>query len=138
MAKDCEPNLVRLGGPAHNVLGQLRVAEPERILGFTTRRIYWIEGVPEKATRGHHAHKDLHQAIVLLRGSAKVNLKTPDVDYEFELTNPDEALVVPPGFWREMSNFSFDALMMVFASEFYDENDYIRDWDSYEEFFKSR
>lgn len=138
MSKDSEPNLVQLTGPVHGVLGQLRVVEPERILSFTARRIYWIEGVPEKAIRGHHAHKELNQAIVLLRGSAKVRLRTPDVDYGFELTSPDEALVIPPGFWREMSNFSPDALMIVFASEFYDEKDYIRDWDSYVEFFRSR
>ena len=67
-----------------------------------------------------------------------MKLTTPNNDYTFHLEGPEQALVVPPGFWREMSNFSSDALMMVYASELYDEADYIRDWDSYVEFFQSR
>ena len=131
------PRVVRLAGPAHSVLGELRVAEPERAFGFIAKRFYWIEGVPETAVRGHHAHKRLQQAIILVRGKASVNLRTPENDYSFSLADPGEALLVPPGFWREMSDFSADALMMVFASELYDEADYIRDWDSYVEFWRS-
>ena len=138
MQSSLEPKLVSLSGPAHSILGRLRVIEPERSFGFTARRTYWIEGVPDEAIRGHHAHKALNQAIVLLRGSATVSLRTPDRDYSLDLSRPDEALVIPAGFWREMSNFSPDALMMVYASDFYDEADYIRDWDSYVEFYRSR
>ena len=138
MEKSVEPKLVKLRGPAHSILGQLRVIEPERVFGFTARRTYWIEGVPEETVRGHHAHKALTQAISMLRGSAKVSLRTPDREYVFDLSSPDEALVIPAGFWREMSNFSPDALMMVYASDFFDEADYIRHWDSYVEFYRSR
>lgn len=138
MRAELNPKLVHLTGVVHSVEGDLRVVEPDRIFGFPIRRAYWIERVPIGATRGHHAHKDLHQAITLLRGRARVSLKTPDVEYDFDLTSPDEALIVPPGFWRDMSDFSADALMMVYASEFYDERDYIRDWNSYVEFYRSR
>lgn len=137
MPESFEPKLVQLPGPAHSILGRLRVIEPERIFGFTARRTYWIEGVPEEAIRGHHAHKVLNQAIALLRGSATVSLRTPDREYSFNLSTSDEALVIPAGFWREMSRFSADALMMVYASDLYDEKDYIRDWDSYVEFCRS-
>ena len=137
VAKSVGPKVIELPDPAHSVLGELRVVEAERIFGFTARRTYWIEGVPEKDIRGHHAHKELNQAIVLLRGSSKVILRTPDVSYEFHLASPGEALLIPPGFWREMSHFSADALMFVFASDLYDESDYIRDWNSYVEFFRS-
>lgn len=130
--------LIPLGAPSHVVKGDLRVVEPELIFGFTARRTYWIEGVPKTAIRGHHAHRNLHQAIILLRGHAVIKLITPDKTYTFELDGPEQALIVPPGFWREMSSFSSDALMMVYASELYDEADYIRDWDSYVEFFQSR
>lgn len=132
-----KPRVIRLAGPAHSVLGELRVAEPEPAFGFIAKRFYWIEGVPKTAVRGHHAHKGLQQAIILARGQATVNLRTPENEYSFALGDPSDALFVPPGFWREMSDFSADALMMVFASEFYDEADYIRDWDDYVEFWRS-
>lgn len=138
VAPNSEPKVISLPGPAHSVLGQLRVVEPEKMFGFVARRSYWIEGVPGTAIRGHHAHRNLHQAIILLRGHAVIKLITPEKNYTFDLGGPEQALIVPPGFWREMSSFSSDALMMVYASELYDEADYIRDWDSYVEFFQSR
>lgn len=100
-------------------------------LPFTPQRIYWIKGVPNGATRGHHAHKELRQVAVIVSGSVTIELSDHREVTEVEMKNDGKILIIEPGYWRVMKNFSSDAILMVLADSSYDENDYIRNWDEY-------
>lgn len=87
-------------------------------------------------TRGYHAHKNLEQILICIHGSCKIRL---DNGYEKKivpLEKPYEGLYVANNIWREMFDFSEDAVLMVLASDLYDANDYIRDYDEFLEFVK--
>lgn len=91
----------------------------------------------EGVTRGFHAHKKLEQILICIHGSCKIRL---DNGYEKKivpLEKPYEGLYVANAMWREMFDFSKDAVLMVLASELYDENDYIRNYDEFLEFIKN-
>ena len=112
--------------------GNLQVLE----LPFNFKRLYYIKGVPIGAERGFHAHKSLHQIFLLPQGSLELELVTPNSSEVFVLdSSKAQALVVPPGYWRVMSNFSLDAICLVLASEHYIEADYIRNFEEYVNWF---
>lgn len=112
-------------------LGALGVVERDFPFPFPIRRTYFIYDVPTGAVRGSHAHKALNQLILPLSGSFKVTLDDGHTSEEFTLDSPAFGLVVPPGYWRTLSRFSSGAVALVFASEEYDESDYIRDYDEF-------
>ena len=85
----------------------------------------------EGVVRGHHAHKTLQQILVCIHGSCKIRLDNGSEKKTVHLERPYEGLYVGPGMWREMFDFSPDAVLMVLASEIYDEVDYIRDYDDF-------
>jgi dTDP-4-dehydrorhamnose 3,5-epimerase-like enzyme len=108
--------------------GKLRIIESQ----FDIKRVYSIEGVPQNASRGFHAHKSLKQAFFMLRGEMRIRLSIPSNEYNFRLSSEsNEILLVHPGYWRILDNFSPDALCLVLASESFEENDYIRDYKEY-------
>ena len=111
--------------------GSLFVIESMEEIPFEIKRIYYICGVPSMETRGEHAHKTLKQAMICLGGSCTIVIDDGEVRQSIELNNPDEVLILEPGLWREIKNFSHNATLMVLASEKYDENDYIRNYDEY-------
>jgi len=100
-------------------------------LDFKPARFYWLTNIPEGLERGRHAHKQLKQAFVALAGSCQILLSDGNSKEIFNLCMESPLLNVNAGLWRELSNFSTDALIGVFASEPYDETDYIRDYDEY-------
>lgn len=112
-------------------LGALGVVEKESPFPFAIKRVYFLYDVPADAVRGSHAHKDLHQLIVAVAGSLRVQLDNGTTKTEFELTSPDRGLTVPPGYWRTLSHFAPGSVAVVFASEEYDPADYIRDYDEF-------
>jgi len=113
--------------------GALRVLE----LPFEAKRTYFIQNVPLGSERGFHAHRSLHQIFFAPQGSFEIQLITSLSKREYFLSAFDgKALLVPPGYWRIISNFSQDATCMVIASEHYDESDYIRNFDQYNAWFK--
>ena len=81
--------------------------------------------------RGFHAHKCLEQILVCVHGSCKVHLDNGKETEEVELSSPCEGLYVPNDMWRELYDFSQDAVLMVLASVIYDESDYIRNYDDF-------
>ena len=81
--------------------------------------------------RGKHAHKSLEQILVCIHGSCKILLDDGREKKVIPLEKPYEGLYVPNNMWREMYDFSEDAVLMVLASDFYKENDYIRDYDQF-------
>jgi dTDP-4-dehydrorhamnose 3,5-epimerase-like enzyme len=109
-------------------LGVLGVVEGTDILPFPVSRMYFIHNVPSGAERGSHAHKELNQLMICLSGSVEVDLDDGDNTFPFELKNPYQAIQVPSGYCRTLKNFSVDAVLVVLASNEYQESDYIRDY----------
>ena len=125
-----EPALIDV--PAfRDELGTLGVIEKNSPFPFPIKRVYFLYDVPPNAVRGSHAHKDLHQLIVAISGSFQVNLDDGTRTREFLLNSPDKGLTVPPGYWRTLTNFSSGSAALVFASEEYNPDDYIRDYDEF-------
>jgi dTDP-4-dehydrorhamnose 3,5-epimerase-like enzyme len=100
-------------------------------LPFEPKRAYWISDFKEGATRGFHAHKNLNQIMILLRGSIDVFLYKGTSCLKFNLKENSDYLVVPSGHWREMKNASHETVLLVLADSKYDESDYIRSWPEY-------
>jgi dTDP-4-dehydrorhamnose 3,5-epimerase-like enzyme len=111
--------------------GQLSVAELGGALPFPVRRVYWIHGTKPGVSRGFHAHKKLHQLCVCVAGSVRLSLFDGKSEESFVLDSSAKGLLVGPGLWREMHDFSPDCVLMVFADAEYDEADYIRDRDQF-------
>ena len=113
--------------------GQLVALEEGRDIPFEIKRVYYMYATGEGVHRGFHAHKNLQQILICIHGSCKILLDNGTDKKVVSLEKPYEGLYVTNDMWREMYDFSSDAVLMVLASEFYDENDYIRD---YEEFLR--
>lgn len=113
--------------------GNITVVENGLTVPFGIKRTYYLYDVPGGESRGGHAHKDLYQLIVAASGSFTVTLDDGKVKRTFLLNRPYQGLMVVPGIWRTLDDFSSGAVCMVLASEGYTENDYIR---NYEDFIK--
>ena len=111
--------------------GSLVFFEACRDVSFEIKRVYYLYGVPEGQKRGLHAHKELRQVFICIHGSCSVMLTNGNERIEVRLNNPSEGLYVERGLWREIYDFSPDAVMVVLASEYFDEQDYIRNYDDY-------
>ncbi|MDB5427378.1 MAG: desV [Phenylobacterium sp.] len=107
--------------------GTLGVADAATHIGFPVLRTYFLTGVPNGKGRGGHAHKTMRQCFICLRGQVTIVVSKRAESLKFRLTDYSEALVVDPGCWRDLYDFSSDALLLVLASQPYTERDYIRD-----------
>jgi len=117
----------------HNSQGNLSVIEGNTI-PFEIRRVYYLYDVPSNAERYGHAHKVQQKFLVALSGSFEVVLKDGTEERVFLLNKPNFGLLIAPGNWREMRNFSSGAVCLVVASEVYNESDYIRDFEEFRSF----
>jgi len=111
--------------------GDLTPIEEAVDIPFDIKRVYYITKVPKDIPRGFHAHRKLHQVLLCLNGSVKIKVKTPKEETEFILDNSSVGLYIGPYIWREMYNFSEGAVLLVLASDYYHEDDYIRNIDFY-------
>lgn len=111
--------------------GNLTVVEQCDDIPFEIKRSYWIYDVPGGESRGGHAHKTLKQLLVPMSGSFKVMLDNGTVRKEILLNHPWQGLIIVPGIWRTLEDFSSGAVCMCLASEHYDESEYIRDYDQF-------
>jgi dTDP-4-dehydrorhamnose 3,5-epimerase-like enzyme len=109
--------------------GNLSFIEENNQITFPIKRVYYLYDVPSGATRGGHAHKTLNEIIIALSGSFDVVLDDGLEKKMFFLNRPHYGLYIPPGTWREIENFSSNSVALALASEFYDEKDYIRDYE---------
>lgn len=116
--------------------GNLTVVEGMKQVPFDIKRTYWVYDVPGGEHRGGHAHKQCHEFIIALSGSFIVTLDNGKEKNSFLLNHPYQGLLVETGMWRTLDDFSSGAVCMVLASEPFDENDYIRDYDDYLEYIK--
>ena len=111
--------------------GKLTVIESLKDVPFEIKRIYYIYGVSPATSRGLHAHKTLSQVVIAVSGEFKIELNDGQTTKRFLMNKPNIGLFIPPGIWREMFDFSVDAVCLVLASDFYLESDYIRDYDEF-------
>ena len=117
--------------------GQLVALGEFRDIPFRTKRVCYMYDTGEGVVRGHHAHKSLQQILICIHGSCKIRLDNGRETKVVPLEKPYEGLYVSNVMWREMYDFSPDAVLMVLASELYDESDYIRDYDEFLKFVKN-
>jgi mannose-6-phosphate isomerase-like protein (cupin superfamily) len=117
--------------------GNLDVAEFQGIGKFETKRIYYISGVPESDARGAHAHKNLDQVFFAVAGNLSMTVTDGSITETVALNAHETGYYLPAGYWRDLKNFTNDAVCLVLASEHYDENDYIRSYEEYLEWKKS-
>ena len=116
--------------------GNLSVVQNGIDVPFDVKRVYYLYDVPGGESRGAHAHKELTQLIVAVSGSFTVTLDDGKVKRSFMLNRPYQGLLVVPGIWRDLDDFSSGSVCMVLASHPYDQEDYIRDHDDFLEYKK--
>ena len=117
--------------------GQLVALEELKDIPFKIKRVYYMYDTLSGVVRGHHAHKELQQILICIHGSCKILLDNGHEKKVVPLEKPYEGVYVANDMWREMFDFSPDAVLMVLASELYDESDYIRDYNEFLKYIKS-
>lgn len=108
--------------------GQLVSFEGNKNIPFEIKRVYCIYATKDDVVRGLHAHKTLKQVAIALSGSCRFVLDNGMIREELILNSPTQGLLIDSCLWREMHDFSDDCVLMVLASDHYDETDYIRDY----------
>ena len=116
--------------------GDLCVVSNSVTVPFDVKRVYYLYDVPGGESRGGHAHRGLYQLIVAAGGSFTVTLDDGNVKRTFMLNRPYQGLLVVPGIWRTLQDFSSGAVCMVLASELYSPDDYIEDYDDFLDYKK--
>jgi hypothetical protein len=111
--------------------GSITIIENEKHIPFSIQRVYYLYDLPGGTSRGGHAHKTLHQLVVAVSGSFNILLDDGVNKKVVTLNRPDYGMLLMPGIWRELFEFSSGAICLVAASGKFDEGDYIR---NYEEF----
>lgn len=122
------PKLYNL--PTVNQSALLTIAEGD-FIPFDIQRVYWITSNLQDEIRGEHAHKSCQQLLSCLSGKLKISME--DIEgkkYFFELSQPNEMALIPPQYWCKIE-YSKDAIVLVMASQTYDANDYIREYDTF-------
>ncbi|MCV3395184.1 FdtA/QdtA family cupin domain-containing protein [Campylobacter lari] len=111
--------------------GSLIALENLKDIPFEIKRIYYIFDTKPEFPRGAHAHTNLEQVLIMMDGSCEIILNDGKISQNIILNRPDVGLYIGKNIWREMKNFSYGAKLLVLASEFYDEKEYIRDYDKF-------
>jgi len=113
-----------------DVRGNLSVIEKDTI-PFDIKRVYYLYDVPSDAYRGGHAHKEQLELLIALSGSFEVTLDDGKSKRSIILNKPNKGLLIPKGIWRELQDFSSGSVCLVLASDVFDEEDYIRDYNDF-------
>lgn len=111
--------------------GQLVALEEYKDIPFQIKRVYYMYATGKGVRRGFHAHKSLEQILICIHGNCKILLDNGKEKKIVSLEKPYEGLYIANDMWREMYDFSEDAVLLVLASDFYKEEDYIRDYDEF-------
>ena len=116
-----------------NIQGTIGVVE-NSTLPFDIKRVYYLYDIPSSASRGGHAHKQLKQVLIAISGSFDVIVKDGATQEKITLNKPNVGLLINTNIWRELDNFSSDAVCLVLAAAVFDESDYIRDFAQFLEY----
>ena len=111
--------------------GALVSLEEMNNVPFKIKRVYYLFDTKDGVRRGFHAHKELQQLAVVVKGSCWFHLDDGKCTQQVMLNNPAKSLLLPPMLWHEMYDFSDDCILMVLASDHYDESDYIRNYQEF-------
>lgn len=111
--------------------GKLISLEGNKNVPFEIKRVYWIFDTVPNFNRGMHAHKNMEQIIVAMDGACQFVLDDGKTRETLWLNRPDIGLYIGKNMWREMKNFSYGCKLMVLASDYYDESEYIRNYDDF-------
>lgn len=117
--------------------GNLSFVEAQNHIPFVIKRVYWIYDVPGGETRGGHAFKENQELIIALSGSFDVVLHDGETEMKYNLNRSYYGLYVPNRIWRSMENFSTNSLAVVLSNIPYNEADYIRDFEIFQEFLNN-
>ena len=109
--------------------GMLVALEEFKDIPFEIKRVYYLYDTKKEVRRGFHAHRSLEQILICIHGSCRVLLDNGTEKKTVSLEKPYEGLYIANDIWREMYDFSSDAVLLVLASDFYREEDYIRDYE---------
>jgi len=112
-------------------MGNLSIVESNKNIPFKLERIYYLHGIPSTVERGVHAHKKLQQLIIAISGSFDITLDDGKNKITYHMNDPKKGLYICPMIWREINNFSNNAVLMVLASTKYEEDDYIHNYDDF-------
>jgi len=115
----------------HNPSGNITIVQSDSELPFRVKRVYYLYDVPGGSERGGHAHRTLQQLIVAASGSFDVILDDGFMKKTVHLNRPNYGLMVVPGIWRKIINFSSGAICLVLASDLYNPSDYIRNYQEF-------
>lgn len=118
----------------HHEKGNLSVVQNNDVIPFGTKRIYYLYDIPGGESRGGHAHRELNQLIIAASGSFTVTLDDGKIKRTFTLNRPYQGLLIVPGIWRTLDDFSSGSVCLVLASHGYDESDYIRNYEDFKEY----
>lgn len=119
----------------HSVFwGNLSAIENQKDIPFDIRRVYYLYDIPGGESRGGHAHKELYQLMIAAGGSFDVILDDGKEKCTYTLNRPYQSLLIVPGIWRELVNFSSGSTCLVLASLIYEEGDYIRSYGNFLEY----
>lgn len=130
-------NVVELDEHGDN-RGTLIALEQNKNIPFEIKRVYYMFDTKPGVRRGYHAHKCLKQILICVHGECKILLDNGHEQEIVHLDRPNKGLIVESNMWREMFDFSEDAVLMVLASELYDEDDYIRNYDNFLKYVKEQ
>ncbi|MCV3396299.1 sugar 3,4-ketoisomerase [Campylobacter sp. RKI_CA19_01116] len=117
-----------LGGQSDGFLVAL---ESNKNIPFEIKRVYYIWGNQQDKIRGQHAHKDLEQVVICVKGSCDFILDNGFTQKLIHLNKPNQGLYIGNNIWREFTNFSKDCVVMVVASKYYDKQDYIKNYSNF-------
>jgi dTDP-4-dehydrorhamnose 3,5-epimerase-like enzyme len=123
--------------PLGDERGSLVALEAHKTVPFDVKRVYYIFGTKPGVSRGFHAHRALQQVSVCVTGKCRMVLDDGQRREEVWLDSPTKGLLIGDLVWREMHDFSPDCVLLVLASEFYDETDYIRSYDEFKRVVES-
>jgi len=108
--------------------GNLSVGEFSKEIPFNPKRYFLVYNLPARSSRGDHAHYHCHQFLICLKGSCAVTVDDGQTRGEVRLESPDVGIYLPPMTWSIQNKYSNDAIIIVFASDYYETNDYIRNY----------
>lgn len=111
--------------------GSLVSLEVNKQIPFDIKRVYYIFDTKQGVSRGFHAHKNLSQILICVKGSCRILLDNGKITENILLDTPNQGILIEGLIWREMHDFSDDCVLLVLASNYYDESDYIRDYNEF-------